>query len=184
MKEKPNILQEKYEKEVVPILRAKFGYKNIMAVPKIEKVVVNVGIGKALKENNPKLIERIKRDIAVITGQKAAHRKAKKSIAGFKLRQGMVVGYQVTLRGRRMYDFLNRLVSVALPRVRDFRGLGVSLFDSSGNLNIGIKEQSIFPEIEFESSKDIFSMQVTITTTASKKEEGIELLKLIGFPIK
>lgn len=184
MKKESNTLKEKYTEEVIPAMRAMFGYKNPMAVPKIEKVVVNVGIGRALKETNPKLTERIKNDIVIITGQKAMPRPARQSIAGFKIRQGMVVGYQVTLRGKRMYDFLERLVYIALPRVRDFRGLATSAFDGKGNLNIGVKEQNIFPEIEFESSKDLFGLQITITTTAKAREEGIELLKLMGFPLK
>ena len=184
MKKESNILKEKYKKEIIPAMQAKFGYKSIMAIPRIEKVTVNVGIGRALKEANQKLIDRIKHDIAIITAQKAAPRRAKKSIAGFKTRQGMVVGYQVTLRGKRMFDFIERLIKIALPRIRDFRGLPKSLFDQNGNLNIGIKEQNIFPEIEFESAKDLFGLQITITTSAKTKEEGIELLRLFGFPIK
>ena len=163
-------------------MREKFGYKNIMAVPKIEKVVLNVGIGRISKEE--KTLERIKNDIAKISGQLPAIRKAKKSIAGFKIREGMNAGIMVTLRGRRMYDFIDRLVSVALPRSRDFRGLPLESFDKMGNLNIGIKEQNIFPEISYESLKDIFGFQITVVTTAKVKEEGIELLKMIGFPIK
>lgn len=177
-----SIIKEKYQKEVIPKMIAKFSYKSVMAVPKIEKVVVNVGAGRILKE--PKFRERIENDLAMITGQKPSFRVAKKSISGFKIRKGMAVGFTVTLRGKRMYDFLERLIFIALPRSRDFRGISLKSFDEKGNLNIGIKEQIIFPEISYESVKDIFSLQVTITLTAKKREEGIELLKLLGFPIK
>lgn len=175
-------LLTKYRKEIVPAMQEKFGYKTVMAVPKIVKVIVSVGLSRVIKE--PKLTERIEKDLAKITGQKAAVRKAKKSIAGFKVREGMDVGMMVTLRGRRMYDFIDRLIAVALPRSRDFRGLNSKSFDQNGNLSIGIREHNIFPEVTYESLKDIFSLQVTITTNANKKEEGIELLKLMGFPIK
>lgn len=175
-------LSEKYQKEVVPSMMAKFGYPNVMAVPRIEKVTVNAGAGRISTE--PKFKDRIEKDLALITGQKAAFRKAKKSVSGFKVREGMTVGFASTLRGRRMYDFIDRLVSVALPRSRDFRGLDAKSFDQEGSLNIGVKEQIIFPEIAYESSKDIFSFQVNVTTTAKTREEGVELLKLIGFPIK
>lgn len=163
-------------------MRVKFGYKSIMAAPRIEKVTVNVGSGRIAAE--PKLKERIEKDIGLITGQKPAPRIAKKSIAGFKVRQGTMIGFVSTLRGKRMYDFIDRLISVALPRSRDFRGIDQKSFDAKGNLNLGIREQTIFPEVIYESSKDIFPFQVTVTTTAKTREEGIELLKLIGFPIK
>jgi len=163
-------------------MQAKFGYKNLMSVPKIEKAVINIGSGRA--DSEPKLKERIQKDIALITGQKPALRKARKSISGFKVRQGMTVGFISTLRGRRMYDFLDRLISVALPRSRDFRGIEAKSFDQKGSLNLGLKEQIIFPEVVYESSKDIFPFQVAITTTAKRRDEGIELLKLMGFPIK
>lgn len=175
-------LLEKYRKQVIPSMMAKFGYKNVMMVPKIEKVVVNIGAGRIASE--PKFKDRIEKDIGLITGQKPAARIAKKSISGFKVRQGMTVGFVSTLRGRRMYDFVDRFVSIALPRSRDFRGIEVKSFDQKGSLNLGIKEQIIFPEVVYESSKDIFSFQVTVTTTAKTKEEGMELLKLMGFPIK
>lgn len=162
----------------------KFGYKNIMSAPKVEKVVINAGIGRTVVLRDEKMIERIKSDIAKISGQKPAMRKAKKSIAGFKLRQGMDVGAVVNLRGIRMYDFLDRLISIALPRSRDFRGISDSSFDKRGSLNIGIKEQTIFPEISYESLKDVFGFQITVVTSAKTKEEGKELLKLVGFPIK
>lgn len=175
-------LQEKYVREVIPSMMAKFGYKNVMAVPKVEKVTVNVGAGRISTE--PKFKDRIEKDLALITGQRPTFKKAKKSVSGFKVRQGMTVGFVSTLRGKRMFDFLDRLISIALPRSRDFRGLEARSFDQRGSLSIGIKEQIIFPEIAYESSKDIFSFQVNVATTAKAKEEGIELLKLMGFPIK
>ncbi|MBI2062755.1 MAG: 50S ribosomal protein L5 [Candidatus Yanofskybacteria bacterium] len=174
----------KYRKEVIPAMRAKFGYKNVMEIPKIEKVTVGVGFGRKAVAKETKAIEKIDQDLVKITGQKPAVRKAKKSIAGFKVRQGLYVGAMVTLRGKRMYDFIDRLISIALPRSRDFHGLDQSKFDLHGNLNLGIKEQTIFPEVSYESLKDIFSLQVTVVTTAKNKEEGVELLHLIGFPIK
>ncbi len=181
--EAPRLLT-KYRKEVMPAMRVKFGYKNVMAIPKIEKVVVNVGFGRKAVAKETKTIEKIEQDITKITGQKVAMRKAKQSISSFKLRQGMDVGMAVTLRGRRMYDFIDRLISIALPRSRDFHGLDQKAFDQHGSLSIGIKEQTIFPEVTYESLKDIFSLQITVTTTAKSKEEGVELLRLIGFPIK
>ncbi|MEK7659474.1 MAG: 50S ribosomal protein L5 [Patescibacteria group bacterium] len=175
-------LQDKYRKEVIPSMMAKFGYKNIMAIPKIEKVVINVGSGRI--DSEPKFKERIQKDIAAICGQKPASRSAKKSISGFKIREGMTVGLISTLRGKRMYDFLDRLISVALPRSRDFRGIDSKSFDQKGSLNMGIREQIIFPEVNYESSKDIFPFQITVVTTAGTKEEGMELLKLMGFPLR
>ena len=177
-------LLEKYRKEVIPAMRAKFSYKNVMAVPKIVKVVVNVGYGRKAVAKETKAIEKIEQDLAKITGQKAAVRKAKKSISGFKVRQGLDIGMMVTLRGRRMYDFIDRLISIALPRSRDFHGLEQTAFDQHGNFNLGIKEQTIFPEVTYESLKDMFSLGVTVVTTAKSSEEGVELLRLIGFPIK
>jgi large subunit ribosomal protein L5 len=177
-------LLEKYRKEVIPAMREKFGYKNMMAVPKIEKVVVNAGYGKKAVLRDTAAIEKIKADLAKLTGQKPAVRKAKKSISGFKVRQGMEIGAVVTLRGKRMYDFIDRLISIALPRSRDFHGLDPKSFDERGSLNIGIKEHSVFPEITYESLKDIFGLEVSVVTTAKSREEGIELLKLMGFPIK
>ena len=159
----------------------RFGYPNLMAVPKIEKAVINVGINAGAET---KLKERIEKDIALITGQKPAERTARKSISGFKLRQGMTVGFVSTLRGKRMYDFLDRLISIGLPRSKDFRGIEIKSFDQKGSLNLGIREQIIFPEVVYESSKDIFPFQITVTTTAKTKEEGIELLKSLGFPLK
>lgn len=175
-------LVQKYRKEVVPAMQKKFGIENVMAVPKIDKVVINVGIGRVTKDD--KFVEKVVRDLGLLSGQKPIFRKAKKSIAGFKSREGMNIGLTTTLRGKRMYDFIDRMIHVAIPRSKDFRGIEVKNFDKEGNLNLGIKEHSIFPEIHYESLKDIFGMQVTVTTTAKKREEGIELLRLIGFPIK
>ena len=174
-------LQEKYVKETVPALRAKFGYKNVMAVPKIEKAVVNIGIGRIREEKERSEIEKYS---AMITGQKPSARPAKQAIAAFKTRQGLIVGLQTTLRGRRMYDFLSRLVAIALPRTRDFRGIEESSFDGKGNLTIGIREHIVFPEMTGEDYKSLFGMEVTIVTTAKRRDEGIALLKLMGFPIK
>jgi len=175
-------LQEKYRKTVVPALQKTFGIKNVMAVPKIEKVVINTGIGRIVKED--KTIERISKDLTMILGQKPVFRKAKKSISGFKLRQGVNVGISITLRGKRMYDFLDRLISISLPRSRDFRGIDSKNFDKMGNLNFGIKESSIFPEVNYENVKDVFGLEITVVTTAKNRERGIELLRQIGFPIK
>jgi large subunit ribosomal protein L5 len=181
--EQPRLL-EKYLKDVIPAMRKEFGYKNVMAVPKIEKAVVNVGFGKKAVIKDTKSIEKIEQDLAKLTGQKPSVRAAKKSISGFKLREGLEVGAMVTLRGRRMYDFIDRLISIALPRSRDFHGLDQKSFDKAGNFSMGLKEHNIFPEISYESLKDIFSLQVTIATTAKTKKEGELLLRLMGFPIK
>lgn len=175
------ILAEKYQKEIIPAMQAQFGYKNVMATPKIEKAVINTGIGRIRDEKDR---EEIQKFLALITGQKAAPRAAKKAIASFKTRKGLVIGYQVTLRGKRMYDFLARLVNTALPRMRDFQGIPRTSFDSGGNLSIGIREHIVFPEMVGEDYRFLFGLEVTVVTTAKKKEEGIELLKLIGFPIK
>ncbi len=163
-------------------MRAKFGYSSVMAVPKFSKVVVNVGVGRYLKDD--KMLGVIERDLALITGQKPAPTFAKKSIASFKIREGMKVGYKVTLRGKRMYDFIDRLIAIAFPRTRDFRGLDISSFDGRGTLNLGILEQSVFPEVHYESLKEVFSLEVAVVTNAQKKEEAVELLRLIGFPFK
>jgi len=172
----------KYRKEVVPAMQKKFGIDNIMAVPKIQKVVINVGIGKMTKDD--KFIEKAQRDLALLSGQKPVFRKAKKSIAGFKSREGTNIGLVVTLRGKRMYDFIDRFIHIALPRSKDFRGIDMRNFDKMGSLNFGIKEHSIFPEIHYETLKDIFGLQITVTTNAKNREQGIELLRLVGFPIK
>ena len=173
---------QKYRTKVIPQMMADFKYKTVTAVPKVEKVVVNVGTGRVVKD--AKFLEKVEKDLRQLTGQKPSVRKAKKSISGFKLREGTDVGMTVTLRGRRMYDFIDRLVSIALPRTRDFHGINPSSFDREGNLNIGVKEHNIFPEIKYETLKDIFGLGVTITTTARNKEEGVALLRLMGFPIK
>lgn len=175
-------LLQKYRKEVIPALQKEFGIKNIMAVPRIDKVSINVGIGRVVKDE--KVVEKIAQDLAKLTGQKPVFRKAKKSIASFKIREGMNIGVSVTLRGKRMYDFIDRFVSIALPRSKDFRGIDTKNFDKNGNLNFGIKESSIFPEVTYETLKDIFSLEVTVATTAKNKERGVSLLNHLGFPIK
>ena len=180
--------KEKYDKEVIPVIMKKFGYRNVNQVPKIEKVVVNVGFGKEVVSKSGdelrKFIAGISSDLAAITGQKPSMRQARKSISGFKLREGTVIGAKVTIRGKRMYDFLDRLIHIALPRSRDFRGLDSKCLDKEGNMSIGIKEHIIFPEVSAEKLKNIFGFQITVKTSAKTKEEGAELLKLLGFPIK
>jgi large subunit ribosomal protein L5 len=153
-----------------------------MAVPKFDKVVINIGIGKTTKDD--KFIEKVQRDLILLSGQKPVFTKAKQSIAGFKSREGANIGLVVTLRGKRMYDFIDRLIHIALPRSKDFSGIDPKNFDKMGNLNMGIKEHIIFPEIHYESLKDIFSLEVTISTTAKNRDKGMELLVLMGFPIK
>lgn len=175
-------LLKKYRQEIVPALKAEFGYKSVMAVPRIMKVTLNAGFGRIAKDE--KAVEKIKQDLAKISGQAPTAKKAKKSIAGFKIRQGVIIGAAVTLRGNRMYDFIDRLVSVSLPRSRDFRGLEPKSFDQKGNFSIGIKESSIFPEISYESLKDIFGLEITVTTSARTRKGGERLLRLMGFPIK
>lgn len=181
-------LQEQYKKEVIPKMMERFGYKNLMAVPKIEKVVINMGFGRLISgktgDEAKKIREAILSDLSLICGQRPVLRKAKKSIAGFKIRKGMDIGAKVTLRRRKMFDFLEKLINIVLPRSRDFHGIPFKSFDSKGNLTIGIKEHLVFPEIAPEKSKFIFGFEITITTTAKTKEEGIELLKLMGFPIR
>ena len=177
-----NRLLEKYRKDAVPAMQKEFSISNVMAIPKIEKVLINVGIGKLIKDS--KSLEKMEKDLSLLTGQKAIPRKAKKSIAGFKVREGMNIGLSVTLRGKRMYEFIDRFISIALPRSKDFRGMDKKNFDKGGNLNLGVKEHSIFPEINYENLKDIFSLQITVVTTAKDRERGIRLLELMGFPIK
>lgn len=164
-------LKEKYIKEAIPKMKEKFGYKNDLAVPRIEKVVLNTGFNPLNK--GEKIQEELAHDLALITGQKPSPRPAKKAIAGFKTREGMVIGLAVVLRGKRMYDFLDRLIHIALPRGRDFRGLPEKNIDQRGNLNIGIKEQIIFPEISAESARGIFGLAVTVATTAKNHQEGL-----------
>lgn len=174
-------MQEKYTKEAMPAMRALFGYKNVMASPRIMKVVVNIGVGKMREEKDRAEIQKY---LTLITGQKPAARAAKKAIAAFKTREGLVIGYQVTLRGPRMYDFLSRLINIALPRTRDFRGLEEKSFDGSGNLTIGVREHIVFPEMTGEDYRMLFGIAVTVVTTARSKEEGMALLRAMGFPLK
>ncbi len=177
----PRLLQ-RYKEEVVPALIERFGYKNVMQVPKIEKVVINIGLGEALQ--NPKALEHAARDLATITGQKPLITRARKAIATFKLRKGNPIGMKVTLRGRRMYDFLDRLFNVALPRTRDFRGVSPDSFDGRGNYTLGLREQLIFPEIDYDKIDRVRGMEVTIVTTAETDEEARELLRLLGMPFR
>ncbi|MCR4763476.1 MAG: 50S ribosomal protein L5 [Lachnospiraceae bacterium] len=171
---------ELYLKEIVPAMTSKFGYKNIMEVPKLDKIVVNMAVGEA--KENVKILENAANDLMIITGQKAVMTKAKKSIANFKIREGMPIGCKVTLRGERMYDFLDRLVNLALPRVRDFRGVNPDAFDGRGNYALGIKEQLIFPEIEYDKIDKTRGMDIIVTTTSKTDEEARELLKLFNMP--
>ena len=173
-------LKDKYLNEVVPGLQEKFNYKNVMAIPKLDKIVVNIGLGEAVQ--NPKALDAAVSDLTLITGQKPVVTKAKKSIAGFKVREGMPIGVKVTLRGERMYEFADRLLNVALPRVRDFRGVSPKSFDGRGNYSLGIKEQLIFPEIEYDKIDKVRGLEVVFATTAKTDEEGRELLKLMGAP--
>ena len=175
-------IREKYNQEAAPEMKKKFKLKNDLSLPKIEKVVMNIGIGKFLKD--ALLVKEITQSIAMITGQKPLLTKAKKSIAGFKIREGLEVGLKVTLRKRRMWDFLDRLILSAIPRVRDFRGIKKTSVDRSGNLNIGIKEHLIFPEILPEQVKSIFSFQITVVTNAKNREKGMDLFRRLGFPIE
>jgi large subunit ribosomal protein L5 len=175
-------LKIKYAKEVVPALMKEFSYKNIMQVPRVEKVVLNVGLGEAIQ--NIKLLEAAQKELGIITGQKAVITKAKKSIAGFKLRKGVPIGCKVTLRGNRMYEFLDRFISIALPRVRDFKGVPVKSFDGKGNYSLGIKEQFIFPEIEYDKVESVHGLDITICTTASTNKEGRSLLSYMGMPFR
>lgn len=173
-------MKKKYQEEVAPALMKKFSYKSPMQIPKIEKIVVNVGCGEA--RDNPKVLDAVVGDLGKITGQKAIVTKAKKSVANFKVREGMPVGAKVTLRGDKMWEFLDRLFSVALPRVRDFRGVNPNAFDGRGNYALGVREQLIFPEIEYDKIDKIRGMDIVICTTAKTDEEAKELLGLIGAP--
>ena len=173
-------LKVKYTEEVAPALFKKFGYKSTMQIPKIEKIVVNVGCGEA--RENPKVLDAVVKDLSAITGQKAIITIAKKSVANFKLREGMHVGVKVTLRQDRMWEFLDRLFNIALPRVRDFRGISADAFDGRGNYSLGLKEQIIFPEIEYDMIEKLRGMNIAIITTAKTDEEARELLKLMGAP--
>ena len=180
MSEKMPNLKKKYQDEVAPALMQKFGYKSPMQIPRLDKIVVNCGCGEA--RDNSKVLEAVVSDLTTITGQKAIITKAKKSVANFKLREGMNIGAKVTLRGDRMWEFLDRLFNVALPRVRDFRGINPNAFDGRGNYAMGIKEQLIFPEIEYDKIDKIRGMDIVITTTARTDEEPKELLTLVGAP--
>ena len=175
-------LKEKYTAEVAPALMKKFEYKSVMQIPRIDKVVVNVGCGEA--RDNAKVLEAVVRDLTTITGQKAIITKAKKSVANFKVREGMPVGAKVTLRGEKMWEFLDRLFNVALPRVRDFRGINPNSFDGRGNYALGIKEQLIFPEIEYDKIDKIRGMDIVVCTTAKTDEEAKALLELVGAPFE
>ncbi len=175
-------LKDTYRNEIVDAMMKKFSYKNVMQVPKIEKVTINMAIGEA--RENVKVLDSAMADLATISGQKPIQTKAKKSIANFKLREGMPIGCKVTLRGDRMYEFLDRLINLALPRVRDFRGVSPDSFDGRGNYSLGIKEQLIFPEIEFDKVDKVRGMDVTIVTTAQSDEEARELLTLFNMPFK
>ena len=174
--------RELYENEIVAAMTKKFGYKNVMEVPKLAKVVVNMGVGEA--KENAKLLDAAIKDMEIITGQKAVATKAKKSIANFKLREGMAIGCKTTLRGEKMYEFVDRLVNLALPRVRDFRGVNADAFDGRGNYALGIKEQLIFPEIEYDKVDKVRGMDIIFVTTAKTDEEARELLKLFGMPFQ
>lgn len=175
-------LKQKYIKEVVPKMKEEFGYQNDLAAPKIRKVIVNVGIGSFSKDDQSQQL--VAKDLALITGQKPVPTLAKKAISAFKVRKGMVVGLKVTLRGKRMFDFISRLINVVIPRTRDFRGLASKSVDKSGNLTIGIKEHIIFPEVSSEEIKKIFGLEITLVSNAKTREEALELFKLLGFPIK
>jgi large subunit ribosomal protein L5 len=175
-------LKEHYKKNVVQALVKEFGYANVMAVPKLAKISVNIGLGEATQ--NPKLLDGAVSELALIAGQRPIITKAKKSIAAFKLREGMSIGCTVTLRGERMYEFLDRLVNVALPRVRDFRGVSTKSFDGRGNYTLGLKDQLIFPEIDYNKVEKIKGMNVCITTTAGSDAEGLALLKHLGMPFR
>lgn len=175
-------LKDHYTREIIPALRNKFNYSSVMEVPKITKVVVNMGVGDA--KENPKFLENAVEELTIITGQKPVITKARKAIAGFKLRAGMPIGTMVTLRGERMYHFLDRLLNIALPRVRDFRGVSPKAFDGRGNYTMGLKEQLIFPEISYDNVEKVRGMDVVIVTTAKTDEEGRELLKGFGVPFR
>ena len=173
-------LKETYKSEIAPAMQKKFGYKNVMQIPKLDKIVINMGVGEA-KENS-KVLESAVKDLETITGQKVILTKAKKSVANFKIREGMAIGCKVTLRGEKMYEFADRLINLSLPRVRDFRGVNPNAFDGRGNYSLGIKEQLIFPEIEYDKIDKVRGMDVVFVTTANTDEEARELLTLFGMP--
>jgi large subunit ribosomal protein L5 len=175
-------LKERYEKEVAPALTKEFGYSNVMAIPKIQKIVVNMGLGEATQ--NAKIVDTGADELARITGQKAVTRRAKKSIAAFKVRRGMPIGAMVTLRGERMWEFLDRLLSIALPRVRDFRGVSAKGFDGRGNYTLGLKDQLLFPEIDYMKVDKARGMNISVVTTAKSDQESRKLLQLLGMPFR
>lgn len=175
-------LRDAYQEKVIPALMKEFGYKNVMQVPKLDRIVLNVGMGEAIQ--NVKLLESAVTELGTITGQKPVVTRAKKAIAGFKLRQGLPIGAKVTLRSRRMYEFFDRLVTLALPRIRDFRGVSPKAFDGRGNYTLGVKEQLIFPEIKYDEVASIHGMDITIVTTAKSNDEGKALLKHLGMPFR
>ena len=175
-------LKEMYKNEIAPAMVAKFGYKNVMQIPKLDKIVINMGVGEA--KDNAKTLDAAVKDLEIIAGQKVMVTRAKKSVANFKIREGMPIGCKVTLRGEKMYEFADRLINLALPRVRDFRGVSADSFDGRGNYAMGIKEQLIFPEIEYDKVEKVRGMDVIFVTTAKTDEEARELLKLFGMPFK
>jgi large subunit ribosomal protein L5 len=175
-------LQKRFQKEIIPTLMKRFGYKNVMQVPRLKKISLNIGVGEAIQD--PKALENAMNDLGIITGQKAIYRIAKKSISNFKLRQGMKVGASVTLRGKFMYEFLDRFINLAVPRIRDFRGLSDKSFDGRGNYSVGIQEQIIFPEINVDKIDKIRGLDVTFVTNAQGDEEAYELLKAFGMPFR
>jgi large subunit ribosomal protein L5 len=175
-------LKEMYKNEVAPALQKKFGYKSVMQIPKLDKIIINVGCGEA--KDNSKVVGSIINDLSIITGQKPVECKAKKSVANFKIREGMTIGVKVTLRGDRMYEFLDRFFNLALPRVRDFRGINPNSFDGRGNYSMGVKEQLIFPEIEYDKIDAVRGMDICFVTTANTDEEARELLTLMGAPFE
>lgn len=177
-----NRMQERYQNEVVPALQKAFGYRNVMEVPRIQKVVVNIGLGEAM--GNPKALEAAVNDLTTITGQKPVLTKARKSIANFKLREGVIIGAKVTLRGNRMWAFLDRLMNIALPRVRDFRGVSPDAFDGRGNYTLGLRDQLIFPEIEYDKIDKLRGMEITVVTTARNDEHSREMLRFLGMPFR
>jgi large subunit ribosomal protein L5 len=173
-------MQERYQKEIAPALLKTFSFKNVMQIPRIEKVVVNIGLGEALE--NPKALDAAVSDLTIITGQKPVTNKARKSIANFKLREGRLIGTKVTLRGDRMWSFLDRLLNIALPRVRDFRGVSANAFDGRGNFTLGLKDQLVFPEIEYDKIDKLRGMEITIVTSAKTDEHARALLQMLGMP--
>ena len=177
-----SLLQKKYKKEITPLLKEELNLKNVMEIPRLEKIVLNVGMGEAA--GNPKILEQALEELNIIAGQKAIKTLAKKSIAGFKLREGVAIGCKVTLRGQKMFAFLERLIDITLPRVRDFRGLSPKAFDKKGNYNLSLKEQIVFPEINVDKVEDYHGMNITIVSTAKTDEEGYSLLKHLGMPFQ